>query len=68
MAEEKPVSFAADVRPLFRDIDVEHMGDFGVMLHDYAYMSQTCERGQRVGGPEGRRADANAAARPVLVG
>ena len=40
MAEEK-LSFAADVRPLFRDIDVEHMADFGVMLDDYSYMSQS---------------------------
>jgi len=40
MPEEKPISFAADIRPLFRDIDVEHMNDFGVLLDDYAYMSQ----------------------------
>ncbi len=40
MADEKAVSFAADIRPLFRDIDVEHMKGLGVPLDDYAYMSQ----------------------------
>ncbi len=34
------VSFAADIRPLFREVDVEHMRDLGVTLDDYAYMSQ----------------------------
>ena len=37
---EKPsVSFADDIRPLFRDIDIAHMSPFGVLLDDYAYMS-----------------------------
>ena len=33
------VSFAADVKPLFRDVDISHMKSFGVKLDDYAYMS-----------------------------
>jgi hypothetical protein len=33
------VSFAADIRPMFRAVDVSHMKGFGVMLDDYAYMS-----------------------------
>jgi hypothetical protein len=40
MAEEKAVSFADDIRPMFREIDVDHMRGFGVLLDDYAYMSQ----------------------------
>jgi hypothetical protein len=33
------VSFAADIKPLFRDIDISHMKSFGVELDDYTYMS-----------------------------
>jgi hypothetical protein len=33
------VSFAADIRPLFRAIDISHMKSFGVKLDDYTYMS-----------------------------
>ena len=33
------VSFAADVKPLFRAVDVLHMKGFGVELDDYTYMS-----------------------------
>jgi hypothetical protein len=33
------ISFANDIRPLFRDIDVQHMKPFGVALDDYAYMA-----------------------------
>ncbi len=33
------VSFAADIKPLFRAIDVSHMKRFGVELDDYTYMS-----------------------------
>jgi len=28
-------SFARDIRPLFRDVDVEHMKNFGLDLSDY---------------------------------
>ncbi len=34
-----PVSFARDIRPLFRPIDVEHMKVHKVLLDDYTYMS-----------------------------
>jgi hypothetical protein len=33
------VSFANDIRPLFRRKDIDHMRPFGVMLEDFAYMS-----------------------------
>jgi hypothetical protein len=32
------VSFARDIRPLFTDMDVEHMKHAGVELDDYEYM------------------------------
>jgi len=33
------VSFANDIKPHFRPIDVQHMQDYGVPLDDYSYMS-----------------------------
>jgi hypothetical protein len=33
------VSFATDIKPLFRDIDISHMKRFHVELDNYAYMS-----------------------------
>jgi hypothetical protein len=33
------VSFASDIRPLFRAVDIAHMKPIGVKLDDYAYMS-----------------------------
>jgi len=33
------VSFAKDILPLFRAIDIDHMGRRGVRLNDYKYMS-----------------------------
>jgi len=33
------VSFATDIKPLFRDVDIAHMRRFRVELDDYAYMS-----------------------------
>jgi hypothetical protein len=33
------VSFAKDIKPLFRAVDVSHMKSFGVHLADYTYMS-----------------------------
>jgi hypothetical protein len=32
------VSFAQDIRPLFTDMDVDHMKHGGVLLDDYDYM------------------------------
>jgi hypothetical protein len=38
--EEAPkVSFARDIRPLFRDVDISHMEAHGITLDDYAFMS-----------------------------
>ena len=33
------VSFSADIKPLFRAIDIEHMRRFSVELDNYKYMS-----------------------------
>ena len=33
------VSFSADIKPLFRAIDISHMKPHGVALDDYAFMS-----------------------------
>jgi hypothetical protein len=33
------VSFARDIRPLFRAIDISHMNSYGVKLDDYSFMS-----------------------------
>ena len=33
------VSFAKDILPLFRPIDINHMKPMGVLLDDYKYMS-----------------------------
>jgi hypothetical protein len=33
------VSFAKDIRPLFRDVDVAHMSKMRVFLDDYTFMS-----------------------------
>jgi hypothetical protein len=33
------VSFAVDIKPMFRAIDISHMKSFGVELDDYIYMS-----------------------------
>ena len=33
------ISFATDIRPLFRPIDVAHMNKHGVRLDDFTYMS-----------------------------
>jgi hypothetical protein len=34
-----PVSFARDIKPLFRPIDIKHMNPYGVHLDVYSYMS-----------------------------
>jgi len=35
----KQTSFAKDIMPLFRPIDIEHMRPAGVLLDDYSYMA-----------------------------
>ena len=37
--EKGAISFARDIRPLFRPVDIQHMSPMGVLLDDYAYMS-----------------------------
>jgi hypothetical protein len=34
------VSFKTDILPLFTSMDIEHMSNAGVLLDEYAYMSQ----------------------------
>jgi hypothetical protein len=34
-----PVSFARDILPMFRPIDIEHMNKHDIFLGDYTYMS-----------------------------
>jgi hypothetical protein len=34
-----PVSFANNINPLFRPVDISHMKSHGVNLDDYSYMS-----------------------------
>lgn len=41
------VSFSADIKPLFRAIDISHMKGAGVELDNYAYMSNA-ENANRV--------------------
>jgi hypothetical protein len=43
------VSFAGDIKPLFRSIDIQHMTDQGYQLDDYTFMSD----------PTGNHANAN---------
>lgn len=42
-----PLSFEHDIRPMFRDVDVEHMEPMDVMLGDYSWMSNP-ENAKRV--------------------
>jgi hypothetical protein len=41
-----PVSFATDIKPLFRPIDIAHMKPHGVKLDDYPYMSDPANNHQ----------------------
>ena len=33
------ISFARDIKPLFRPVDISHMKSYGVKLDDFTYMS-----------------------------
>jgi hypothetical protein len=33
------VSFERDIRPLFRDVDIDHMEGMGVLLADHTWMA-----------------------------
>ena len=35
------VSFARDIRPLFRPEDIQHMNPMGILLDDFKYMSDS---------------------------
>jgi hypothetical protein len=35
-----PISFARDILPMFRPIDIEHMSKYKILLDDYTYMSE----------------------------
>jgi hypothetical protein len=37
---QESISFARDIRPMFREVDVQHMRGMGVMLDDHAFMSE----------------------------
>jgi hypothetical protein len=46
-----PVSFSKDVKPMFREVDIDHMKVHGVHLDDYQYMSDAtnnCANAQAV--------------------
>jgi len=34
------VSFARDIKPLFRAVDISHMKPYGIKLDDYTFMSK----------------------------
>lgn len=36
---DNAVSFERDIKPLFRQVDIDHMSGFDVLLDDYEYMS-----------------------------
>jgi hypothetical protein len=38
--ESATVSFERDIRPMFRDVDVDHMEGMGVLLADHVWMSE----------------------------
>jgi len=40
VAQEGKTSFERDIKPLFRQMDIDHMEPFGVFLDDYGYMSK----------------------------
>jgi hypothetical protein len=45
-----PASFAKDILPLFRPIDIEHMKAYDVSLDDYACMSDSSNNYQNAQG------------------
>lgn len=48
------VSFAVDILPLFRSIDIQHMGRRGVHLDQFAYMSDPARDGTYADHANGR--------------
>ena len=43
------VSFARDIKPLFRAVDISHMNRYGVKLDDYTFMSNPDNANQVLG-------------------
>ena len=41
MKNVSKISFATDIRPLFRVEDIDHMKPMGILLDDYTYMSNS---------------------------
>jgi hypothetical protein len=42
------VSFLKDIKPMFREVDIDHMKVHGVHLDDYQYMSDAANRTPRI--------------------
>jgi len=43
MSDKSSVSFAKDIKPLFRPIDIQHMKPFEVLLDDFNYMADATD-------------------------
>jgi hypothetical protein len=56
--ERKPkVSFARDIRPLFRAVDISHMKVHGIELDDYTFMSDPDNANKVLGALSPRESD-----------
>jgi hypothetical protein len=44
LVKNSKVSFARDIRPLFRSVDIEHMKGMDILLDDYKYMSDAANQ------------------------
>src|SRR5258705_854737 len=56
--ERKPkVSFARDIRPLFRAVDISHMKVHGIKLNDYTFMSDPDNANKVLGALSRRESD-----------
>ena len=62
------VSFACDIEPLFRAVDISHMKSYGVKLDDFPYMSNPDHANKvlRTLSPHGDKPPFHATRRPVL--
>ena len=58
------VSFSKDIKPLFREVDIDHMKVHGVNLDDYQYMSDATA--QCTGCSKYSGASNDASWRPIL--
>ena len=59
-----PVSYAKAIRPLFRQVDIDHMKPFDVKLDDYSWMSDPA--GGTVGSCNDYRRSCKCAHRPCV--